>query len=334
MMRSLLRFAVTAAFLAFSSAAFAHPLAPALLSLDEAEGGEVAVRWKISRLRPSGTDVRPNLPSHCTALSAPTVVVGDADVTEEWRVDCGARGLVGAELSVGGLAKSRTDALILIQLADGRSVRGLVNDSDPTYVVPEEESALDVAGDYFGLGVEHLLTGLDHVLFVAGLVLLVGGWRLLVWTITAFTVGHSVTLSLATLGLVSVPTMIFELAIAFSILVLGAELARDVVAGAEPSALRRRPWAMAFGFGLLHGLGFAGALSDIGLPAGDIPLALFAFNIGVEAGQLLIVLPLVAVIYALGDRLAALPTLLRKVPAYVIGSLAAFWCLERMAFFL
>jgi len=278
--------------------------------------------------------VRPNLPPHCAALSAPTTVVGEGDVTEEWRIDCGAQGLVGSELSIGGLDRSRTDALILIRLADGRSVRGLVNDSEPTYIVPEQESRAEVAGDYFVLGVEHLLTGLDHVLFVMGLVLLVVGWRALVWTITAFTIGHSVTLSLATLGLVSVPTLLFELAIAFSILILGGELARGSTGVAPISLLRRRPWWMAFGFGLLHGLGFAGALSEIGLPAGDIPLALFAFNVGVEAGQLLIVLPLVAVGYALGGRLATLPGLVRSVPAYVIGSLAAFWCFERMALFL
>lgn len=320
--------------LMFTAEVGAHPLAPALLSLDEAETGEVAVRWKISRLRPTGTDVRPNLPSHCAALSAPLTVVGEGDVTEEWRIDCGAQGLIGSELSVGGLDRSRTDALILIKLADGRSVRGLVNDSEPTYIVPEQESRSEVAGDYFGLGVEHLLSGLDHVLFVSGLVLLVAGWRPLVWTITAFTIGHSVTLSLATLGLVSVPTLLFEVAIAFSILILGAELARGSIDGAPLSLLRRRPWWMAFGFGLLHGLGFAGALTEIGLPAADIPLALFAFNVGVEAGQLLIVLPLVAVGYAFGARLADLPALVRRVPAYVIGSLAAFWCFERMALFL
>lgn len=320
--------------LSLASGAGAHPLAPALLSLEESEGGGVAVRWKISRLRPTGTNVRPNLPPHCSPLSAPVMVVGEGDVTEEWRIDCGERGLVGSELSVGGLDRSRTDALILIQLADGRTVRGLVSDSEPTYVVPEQESQLEVARGYFSLGLEHLLTGLDHVLFVVGLVLLVVGWRALAWTITSFTVGHSVTLSLATLGLVSVPTLLFELAIAFSILILGAELARGTVEGEPPSRLRRRPWAMAFGFGLLHGLGFAGALSEIGLPAADIPLALFSFNVGVEAGQLLIVLPIAALGALLGDRLAGLPARVKKVPAYVIGSLAAFWCFERMTLFL
>lgn len=307
----------------------AHPLAPALLSLTAEASGEVAVEWKVSRLRPTGTDVRPVLPPHCRALGAPSVEVGDSDVVERWRVDCGGEGLVGHTLAVSGLDRSRTDALIRIGLPDGRSIRGLVRPEQAAFVVPARESALSVVRSYVGLGVEHLLTGLDHVLFVIGLVLLVSGWRSLVATITSFTVGHSVTLSLATLGLIRVPTLWFELAIAFSILVLGAELARGV--GERPSWLRRRPWAMAFGFGLLHGLGFAGALSEIGLPQSDIPLALFAFNVGVELGQLLIVAPLVAGVALLGDRVARVPKRLAQIPAYVIGSLAAYWCIERAA---
>ena len=312
--------------LVLAGSASAHPLAPALLSLEVGDAGEVAVRWKVSRLRPSGTDVRPMLPAHCTMLGEPTIEVGSNDVTESWRVDCGEQGLIGHTVAVRGLDRSRTDALILARLPDGRSVRGLVNPERAAFLVPERESALSVARGYGELGIEHLIGGLDHVLFVVGLVLLVTGWRTLVATITAFTLGHSVTLSLAVLGVVNVPSRLFELAIAASILILGAELARD-----EPGEtwLRRRPWAMAFGFGLLHGLGFAGALSEIGLPQGDLPLALFSFNVGVEIGQLLIVAPLVAFIALAGDRLSRVPPVLARVPAYTIGSLAAYWCLER-----
>lgn len=314
-----------------ASAATAHPLAPALLSLEVGDGGEIGVVWKVSRLRPTGTDVRPVLPSHCVPLGEPTVTVGDNAVTEAWRVDCGEAGLVGHAVTVRGLDRSRTDALILARLPDGRSVRGLVNAERAAFLVPARESALSVARGYGELGIEHLLTGLDHVLFVVGLVLLVTGWRSLVATITAFTLGHSVTLSLAVLGVVDIPSRLFELAIAFSILILGAELARD-----RPGAswLRRRPWAMALGFGLLHGLGFAGALTEIGLPQGDLPLALFSFNVGVEIGQLLIVAPLVAFRALAGEWLARLPAVLARVPAYVIGSLAAYWCLERASLLL
>lgn len=311
--------------------ASSHPLAPALLALEAEPTGEVAVRWKLSRLQPTGSELRPVLPPHCQALDAPRVTVGDSQVSESWRVDCGEQGLVGHTLAVSGLERSRTDALIHVRLADGRSVRGLVNAGQAVFLVPARESTMSVARDYAGLGVEHLLTGLDHVLFVIGLVLLVSGWRALVATVTSFTLGHSVTLSFATLGWVRVPTLLFELAIAFSILLLGAELARR---DDRVSWLRRWPWAMAFGFGLLHGFGFAGALNEIGLPQGDIPLALLSFNIGVELGQLMIVVPLVAGIVLAGERLALVPPLLARVPAYVIGSLAAYWCIERAALML
>lgn len=330
--------AIAAAAALASGAARAHPLAPALLSLEEGADGVVAVTWKVSRLRPTGSDVAPVLPAHCARLpGAPEIAVSELDVTERFRVDCGERGLVGARIAVAGLDRSRTDALLHVRLADGRSLRGLVSEREPTYVVPERESAGAVAHGYFGLGVEHLLTGLDHVLFVAGLVLLVPGGRRLVATITSFTLGHSVTLSLATLGVVEVPAMLFELLIAVSILLLGAELARRDVppdGDAGVSWLRRRPWVMAFSFGLLHGLGFAGALAEIGLPHGDIPLALVAFNVGVEAGQLLIVAPLVALGYMAGPRMARLPDFVRRAPAYAIGSLAAYWCFERAVLFL
>jgi len=306
--------------------ASSHPLAPALLALEVEPTGEVAVRWKVSRLQPTGSELRPVLPPHCEALDAPRVTVGDSEVSESWRVDCGERGLVGHILGVSGLERTRTDALIHVRLVDGRSVRGLVNAARAVFLVPERESAMSVARDYVGLGIDHLLTGLDHVLFVIGLVLLVSGWRALVATVTSFTLGHSVTLSFATLGWVHVPTLLFEFAIAFSILLLGAELARR---DDRESWLRRWPWAMAFGFGLLHGFGFAGALSEIGLPQGEIPLALLSFNVGVELGQLLIVIPLVAAIALAGERLALVPPFLARVPAYVIGSLAAYWCIER-----
>jgi hydrogenase/urease accessory protein HupE len=314
-----------------AGSAAAHPLAPALLSLEELSSGEFAVIWRVSLLRPRGSDVRPVLPRHCRVLEPARFVRGASDLTESWKVDCGPRGLVGSTLAVRGLERSRTDALLRVKLADGRSVRGLVRPGASEFVVPERESVLDVVRAYLRLGVEHLLFGLDHVLFVIGLVLLVRGWRMLVATITSFTVGHSVTLSLATLGVVDVPTRFFEFAIAFSILLLGAELARREAV--ESSPMRRWPWAVGFGFGLLHGLGFAGALSEIGLPQGEIPLALFAFNVGVEFGQLGVVIPLVAVGWLARDWLAALPARAVRLPAYAIGSLAGYWCIERALVF-
>ena len=181
------------------------------------------------------------------------------------------------------------------------------------------------------MGVKHILLGIDHLLFVLGLVLIVRSTPRLVKTITAFTLSHSITLALATLGFVHVPQAPVEAVIALSILFLASELARRN--RGESGLTARRPWLVAFSFGLLHGFGFAGALSEVGLPETDIPLALLLFNLGVEAGQLLFVAAVLALLWC-GRRLAtSAPRWLQDAPAYAVGSLAAFWLIERVAAF-
>jgi hypothetical protein len=229
-----------------------------------------------------------------------------------------------------GLDASPADALLRVELADGRHVQAVLRGSQPFYVIPARSSRLDVAVDYARLGVEHMGGGLDHLLFVLGLLLLVRGRvKAVVQTVTAFTVGHSVTLSLAVLGFVRFPVALIELAIAGSVFLLAAELARGP--GAPPSRLRRFPWAMAGAFGLLHGFGFAGALAEIGLPSSEIPLSLFAFNLGIELGQLAFVGAVLAA-WTFATRVRVpVPSWSHAVPAYGIGCLAAYWCLERAA---
>jgi hydrogenase/urease accessory protein HupE len=309
--------------------AAAHRLAPSLLELRELASGEVAVRWKASLLQPTGTDLRPELPPHCAPLGPAVAERGPLSATLRWRVNCGARGLVGETLRVSGLDGSGTDALIRLELAGGRTVRAVVTAGRPWLRVPEREQPLRVLADYLALGFQHILGGADHLLFVLGLVLLVRGRRRLVGTITAFTLGHSVTLSLAALGYVAFPTRLVEVGIALSILLLAAELGRGEEVGM--TRLRRHPWAVAMGFGLLHGVGFAGALTEAGLPAEEIPLALFSFNLGIEVGQLVFVAAIVAARLALRPLAARGPVWLARVPAYAIGSLAAFWCFQRTA---
>jgi len=204
---------------------------------------------------------------------------------------------------------------------------------------PEDPSRLSLAFQYLGLGVEHLLIGLDHVLFVVALFLLVSGSRSLVITITAFTIGHSVTLSAAVLGYVNFSQDIAEVIIALSVIVAFTEVLRNN----PDSLIRRKPWIIAFGFGLLHGLGFAGALTEAGLPANDIPVALVSFNLGIEVGQLILVaiLLLITLIWrrALIARFRSAVTpqsggsavLLhsRLLPVYAVGTLAGFWFWQR-----
>jgi len=225
--------------------------------------------------------------------------------------------------------------LVRVELLDGRSWTSIARPSQPWMEIAAAPSGWQVAGSYLVLGVEHILGGVDHLLFVLALVLLVRGWKRLVGTITAFTVAHSITLAAATLGFVSVPGPPVEACIALSIAFVASEIVR--ARQGNPGMAEHWPWLVAFTFGLLHGFGFAGALREVGLPQTAIPLALAFFNIGVELGQLAFIACVLAVI-VLGRKLARRMRIPRppwawRVPPYAIGGLAAFWVIQRLAAF-
>ncbi|MGZ8238096.1 MAG: HupE/UreJ family protein [Methylobacter sp.] len=316
--------------LAFSSVGWGHPLDPALLDIRESEGTVVEVLWRLPASQPSNAPISPVFPERCQELSSPTVSENGQSLTSRWRMDCGNLSLVGEQIGVAGLEVRKTDALVRVRLADGRLIQTVLRGSQEFLILPERSGPLDVLGEYLALGFEHILTGLDHLLFVFGLILLVHGWRRLLWTITAFTIGHSITLSLAVLGLVHIPPAPVEVLIALSIFIVAVEITNDT--REQVSWVCRFPWAMALVFGFLHGLGFAGALAQVGLPDGDIPLALFSFNLGIESGQVLFVGLMLAVRVALINKWPVVRW--RKatelIPAYVIGSLAAMWVFERV----
>jgi hydrogenase/urease accessory protein HupE len=305
----------------------AHPLAPSLLELRELGEGRVEVTWTLPRLRPPGPGPLPVLPASCGALGEPEAGGDALRVWQRWTADCGAS-LVGTTVHVDGLEATGGSAVVRAQLADGRTVQGVASARRPGFTIPYRPGRGAVLGAYARLGVEHILSGLDHLLFVVGLLLLTRTMRLLVATVTAFTAGHSVTLTLAALGIIALPSGPIEVAIALSVFALAAELARRPPA---PSLLRRFPWTLAMLFGLLHGLGFAAGLREAGLPSGEIPVALAAFNAGIEAGQLLFVLAVVGLRAAVAPLLSAPPVWLERVPVYAMGSLAAFWSFERLA---
>jgi len=321
-----MRAVVVAALVALRATAGAHALSPALLEVRELGDERIAVAWKMSMFQAPGATLTPELPADCVPEADPAETAGADSITERWTARC-ATGLVGRQVGVEGLAVGKTDALVRVTLADGRVVQGVLRGGEPRLRIPDRPRWIDVVGSYAKLGIEHILTGPDHLLFVFGLLLLVGGGGLLLRTITAFTVGHSVTLSLAALGLARVPSRPIEVGIAASVFLLAVELSRDPAA--RRTLMRRAPWAMAGLFGLLHGLGFAGALAEVGLPAGEIPTALFAFNLGIEVGQLAFVAAvLLAARLLLGlasPRVAAA----RWLPIYAMGSLSALWCIER-----
>ncbi len=332
------RIGVLFALLTGAATVAAHTFEPALLDLRERDPGVFDVVWRppgkeSGAVTPGAPPLVPRLPAHCRELLA---LAGGDDWTA-FRVDCGPNRLFGETIAVPGILGSRVDAIVRIGWSDGRTTSGVLRPDSEDFVVPDGHGALGlgapartVAARYAALGVEHIVFGYDHVLFVFGLFLLVASTRALVATISAFTVAHSLTLVAAVLGVVAVPSAPVEALIAASIVLLARELLRP--ADAPPTLTNRFPWAVAFLFGLLHGLGFAGALAETGVPADQIPLALVAFNVGVELGQLAVVLAFAAVASVFrrnfGDRPA-----LRWVPAYAMGTIAVAWTIERVLAF-
>jgi hydrogenase/urease accessory protein HupE len=254
--------------------------------------------------------------------------------SERWTAKCPG-GLTGGTIHIAGLSATVTDVLVRLERLDGTTQIARLTPSAPSLVVEAAPGATEVARTYLMLGVEHILGGFDHLLFVLALLILVKGTRRLIWTVTAFTVAHSLTLAGATLGFVHVPGPPVEAAIALSIVFVAAEivLSRQGMLGLT----EKFPWIVAFTFGLLHGFGFAGALNEVGLPQSAIPVALFFFNVGVEVGQLLFIASVIAVI-ALGRRIArridvAPVAWAWRVPPYAIGSVASFWLIQRIVAF-
>jgi hydrogenase/urease accessory protein HupE len=254
----------------------------------------------------------------------------DDAMVQTWRLSA-VESLAGQELRIDGLSNTMTDALVRIEFADGREWIERLTPGTPGAIIPAGQSGWMVVVTYLKLGVEHILLGVDHLLFVLALILIAPNLRELIKAITAFTAAHSITLAAATLGFVHVPPKPVEATIALSIAFVALEIVR--AREGSPGIAARAPWVVAFAFGLLHGFGFAGALGEIGLPAGHIPMALLFFNGGVEIGQLLfvaVVLSLAALV-RLGRR--PLPQWSALIPPYLIGSLAMFWVIQRASVF-
>jgi len=317
-----------------SSSASAHPLAPNLLEVRELENGRVAVRWKEPANTPRGAEMAPEFSRSCTVSSPPAVEREAGGFLYHWQMDCGASGLVGERIGVTGLEGRRASVLVRAELSDGRVVQELLTGERVEIVVPERVSTVRLATRYLSLGFWHLLSGWDHMLLLLGILLLIPDLRVLVATVTSFTLGHAITLTFAALGWVRLGGAWVEVAIAASILVLAAEILRRPNPRSGAAVGRLRPCAMALLFGLLHGLGFAGALAEIGLPRTEIPLALFAFNLGIEAGQLFAIAIMGALLFAAARFFVTdfrrPSSRARSAMAHGIGTLAAYWCIERI----
>lgn len=311
-----------AAWMTLVGPAEAHEVRPAYLELTETSEAEFAVTWKQPVRDGRRLRIDPVFPTDCAASEPVVAIVGGALVSR-WTIECA---LDTGEIRIAGLNRTLTDALVRIDRLDGEDVSTVLRPAAP---------ALDLAGPggtatgaYLQIGIDHILQGIDHLLFVVGMVLLVR-LRQLFLTITAFTIAHSITLAASALAGLSLPGTPVEIAIALSISLLALE-AIYRMRGRETLGARW-PWLIAFGFGLIHGFGFAGALADIGLPKGAELTALLLFNVGVEIGQIAVVIGLLALAWALNQLSERVTTPLRVTAAYIIGVAGMFWAMERSA---
>ena len=303
---------------------------PAYLELREAGADRYDVLWKVPTLGDARLDVQVRFPSGTVQVAPPRAVRTDGAYIERWQVQRDG-GFAGAQLHLDGVAAGVTDVIVRIEHADGTSQVERLLPQRPDFVVRGRTTSGEVAWSYLVLGVHHILGGVDHLLFVLGLLLIVRGGKRIVVTVTAFTVAHSITLVAATLGWAHVPGPPVEAAIALSIVFVASEVVHGL--RGRPGLTARAPWVVAFSFGLLHGFGFAGALAEVGLPQHAIPIALLMFNVGVEVGQLMFIGVVLAIGAFAKPFIARWPAAIHYVAPYAIGTVAMFWVIDRVGAF-
>src|SRR6201993_5028839 len=327
-MKPRLLLCIVAGLVAWISHTWAHEARPAFLEIKETAPGRYSVLWRTPVLAGMRLPVVLKFPVGVRDTNEPVTQWLTDSVVERRVIEAGANGLAGKCIEFAGLQATITDVLTHVQTRDGLDITTLVRPSEARLVVATPRSWPEVAGDYILHGIQHISFGVDHLLFVLGLLLIVADRWMLLKTVTAFTVAHSITLAISTLGYAEVPVIPLNAAIALSILFLGPEIVRSW--RGETSFTIRHPWVVAFAFGLLHGFGFASALTSAGLPRHDLPLALVSFNVGVELGQL----GFIALVVLLKGSFRTLevrwPRWAEALPGYTVGSLGAFWTVQRL----
>jgi len=316
---------------ASSSPVLAHEVRPAYLELRQTGTETYDVLWKVpARGENLRLGIYVELPPGTTSVTMPRASIANGASTERWSVRR-AGGFTGGRIHIAGLAATMTDVLVRMEARDGTTRVIRLTPSSPSFLVAAAPDAVEVTRTYLVLGVEHILTGFDHLLYIFAMLCIVSGWRRIVATMTAFTLTHSITLSAAALGFVHVPGPPVEATIALSIVFVAREIA--LAQRGRPGLTQQWPWVISFTFGLLHGFGFAGALSEVGLPAHAIPFALLFFNVGVEIGQLAFVVALLGLFSIVRRMPMPARTWGWRVAPYAIGSVAMYWVIQRTAAF-
>jgi hypothetical protein len=329
-MRRRLIVALVLVMLAIVQTVYAHEVRPGYLELRQVDAEAYVGLWKAPAVGQMRLSIHPLFPENCKRVGESTHYLVADSYTENLCIAC-AGGLNGRRIAIAGLGATMTDVLVRIEFADGTTWTQRLKPSLPAAVIPKTASRLQTAGVYLTLGVEHILSGADHLLFVLALIILTrGGWKL-VKTVTAFTLSHSVTLTAATLGFVHVPQRPVEAVIALSIVFVATEIVK--VRRGIKSITAFAPWLVAFSFGLIHGLGFAGGLSDAGLPVLHIPTALLFFSLGVESGHFLFIGVVLSSIAVARRVRIPFPRWTELVPPYAIGGVAMFWVIQRLTAF-
>jgi hydrogenase/urease accessory protein HupE len=309
----------------------AHEVRPAYLEIKESAPNHYEIIWRTPVNAGMRLPIHLQLPNDVRNVTAPTVQELAGSLLERRAIEVDG-GLGGKRIQFIGLQGTITDVLVRVELLSGRSWTTIVRPSQASIEITPVKGKLAVAGGYVVEGIRHILFGADHLLFVLGLLLIVNNRWMLLKTITAFTVAHSITLAIATLGYAQVPTLPLNVAIALSILFLGPEIAK--VWRGESSFTIRHPWVVAFAFGLLHGFGFASALTSAGLPSNELPIALLSFNVGVEIGQVGFVILILLLERAYRILEIRWPRPIALLPGYTVGSLGAVWTIQRLAIML
>ncbi len=308
--------------------AAAHEIRPGYLELTEIAPGAYDVVWKLPMQGGVRLPLQPIFPEVCDGSTPQGGAARPAAVVERWRLTCDG-GLAGQSIAIDGLELTLTDVVVRLQREDGPAQTYMLRPNEPSAIIGAAGETQTATLGYLQLGFEHILLGIDHLLFVLGLLLIVRNRWMLVKTITSFTIAHSITLGIATLGYASAPVAPLNAAIALSILFLGPEIVR--VWRGQTSFTIRHPWVVAFAFGLLHGFGFASGLTAMGLPRGEIVWALLLFNAGVEVGQIVFVLLVLALERSFQVLAMRWPRPVELLPGYAVGSLGAFWTIQRTA---
>jgi hydrogenase/urease accessory protein HupE len=330
LMRGLVRVLTAFGLALVATSAYPHEVRPAYLEMTETAPGVFDVLFKTPMVGEFRLSLHVEVSGSAKALTPVLSRTTESAMVQTWRLHA-VDHLAGQTVRILGLENTISDALLRVQFAGGEEWTQRLTPATPMAQVPTTLGASGVAATYFSLGVEHILTGYDHLLFVLGLILITSGMRQLVQAVTAFTAAHSITLAAAVLGFVHVPQKPVEAIIALSIAFVAAEAIQR--RAAKLSLTSTAPWLLAFGFGLLHGLGFAGALSETGLPARHIPTALLFFNLGVESGQLLFVGAVIALVALFRLSRLSVPRWARLAPPYVMGCVAMFWVVQRVSVF-